>query len=126
MKNEPKIYLLSTVVAPAFVSGKLLLTSISKEELIVYLKEVRPGNNLCGHPTTNNVLKKTVPDLPEPVRGFWNGNGLGIAVRPKNGVRGAASHGDTTIRSFSDLEWVMIKFQPLKQKASLFSVNCSN
>ncbi len=126
MKNEPEIFLLSTVVAPAFVSGRLILTSISKQELVRYLKAVRPGFNLCGHPTTNNLLKKMIPGLPEPNRGFWNGDGIGIAVRPKNGVRGAATRGDTFINTISDMEWVMIKFQPKKSEVSSFSVNCQN
>jgi len=126
MKNRSEIFLLSTVVAPAFVSGMIILTSLSKEELVGYLKEVKPGNNLCGHPVTNNLLKRMVPELPEPNRGFWKGSGIGIAVRPKHGVRGAAANGDTYINNISDLEWVMIKFQSKKPKTSFFFVNCSN
>ncbi len=126
MKNKPEIYLLSTVVAPAFISGELILTSISKEELVEYLKEVKPGNNLCGHPVTNNLLRNIVPSLPEPVPGFWHGNGIGIAVRPKNGVRGAAVRGDTAINNISDMEWIKIRFRQEKQETSFFSVNCNN
>lgn len=126
MKNQSEIFLLSTVVAPAFVSGSLILIHLSKEELVGYLKEVKPGNNFCGHPATNNFLKKIIGELPEPTRGFWNGDGIGIAVRPKNGVRGAAAQGDTTINNFSDMEWIMIKFQTIRSGAFFFSVNCSN
>lgn len=126
MENQTKIFLLSTVVAPVFDDGTIRLTSISKEELIGYLMKVNPGNNLCGHPTTNNFLKKYVTKLPEPVRGFWNGEGTGIAVRPRKGVRGAASNGDTEINAFSDLEWIKIEFQEIRTSDSFFSLNCNN
>lgn len=112
MKLQEEFYLISTVVAPAFKSGLLNLQTISKEELINYLRAVEPGHNLCGHPVTSNLLKELVPELPEPVRGFWTGNGMGIAVRPRNGVRAAASDGDTQLTDLSELEWVTVTFQP--------------
>lgn len=126
MVNQHKIFLLSTVVAPAFVSSTLVLTPLCKEELIGYLTKVEPGNNLCGHPATNSFLKKYVTGLPDPVRGFWNGEGVGIAVRPRKGIRGAASKGDTEINAFADLEWILIEFRKKQPAAPYFSLNCTN
>lgn len=111
MKPQSEIYLLSTVVAPSFKSGLLEMETISQEELINCLRAVKPGHNLCGHPVTSNLLKKLVPGLPEPVRGFWSGNGMGIAIRPRNGIRAAACNGDTPLSDLSELEWVIVTFQ---------------
>lgn len=111
MKSKSEIYLLSTVVAPTFKSGLLKMETISQEELINCLRAIKPGNNLCGHPVTSNLLKQLAPGLPEPVRGFWSGNGMGLAVRPRNGIRAAASNGDTQLTDLSELEWVSVTFR---------------
>lgn len=112
MDTNIELYLLSTVVAPSFDDGALKWKRISQEELINYLRALKPGHNLCGHPITSNLLKELVPGLPEPERNFWNGDGMGIAVRPRNGVRGSSSNGDTHLADLSDLEWVTVTFSP--------------
>lgn len=107
---DKELYLLSTVVAPTFQEGRIELKPITREELIGCLRRVKPGHNLCGHPITSNLLKGLVPELPEPVRDFWKGDGMGIAVRPRNGVRSSASSGDTNLSDLSDLEWITVTF----------------
>ena len=42
-------------------------------------------------------------DLPEARRGFWDGTGRALAVRPRGGVRGATTTGDTAV-TVEDLE----------------------
>lgn len=110
-ETNSEIYLLSTVVAPIFITSQLNIGELSQEELIVCLKSVKPGHNLCGHPVTSNLLKKLVPGLPDPVREFWKGDGIGIAVRPKNGVRASSTTGDTLLNGLSELEWVSVTFR---------------
>jgi len=102
------ITLLSTVVAPAFVAGKLDLS------LVPNLREALASvtRNLCGHPVTDKVLREICPSLPAPERGFWDGSTLGLAIRPKGGVRGAQAGGDTEC-TLVDLEAVFVRWTPM-------------
>jgi hypothetical protein len=102
------ITLVSTVVAPTFARGVI---SIDKTvtDLTVILPHVT--RNLCGHPLTNEVLKSIHTDLPAPEKGFWDGKGIALAVRPKGGVRGAAQTGDTKV-GMVDLEAVLFTWHP--------------
>lgn len=103
--------LLSTVVAPTFgVRGRLEITPIDGEELRVALHCVT--RNLCGHPTTDGVLRTICHSLPLPERGFWDGQGQGLAVRPRGGVRAAAATGDTQV-TIADLEAVVVFWNPI-------------
>jgi len=95
--------LISTVVAPTFESGTLLVTKIDNN-LQWFLENVTI--NLHGHAATVAVLKELVPTLPDAHRGFWDGTTQAIAVRPKGGVRGAAG-GDTQV-TLQDLEAVVV------------------
>lgn len=101
--------LLSTVVAPAFVAGRLELRPLGADALCVKLQEVT--RNLCGHPVTNEVLRRLAPDLPEAERGFWDGSGLAIAVRPRGGVRASTTEGDTAV-TLADLEACFVRWVP--------------
>lgn len=101
------ITLLSTVVAPAFVAGTLTVKPVSQEELSALLGIVK--ENLCGHPITNRVLNEMYPDLPSPKRAFWDGKTLGLAVRPKGGVRASVAEGDTQV-TIDDLEFALVQW----------------
>ena len=103
------ITLLSTVVAPAFSAGALVITPVYADQLPSFLRGVT--RNLCGHPVTVGVLKELCPTLPESERGFWTGDTVGLAVRPKGGVRGASQQGDTLV-TLSDLEAVLVEWKP--------------
>ena len=46
---------------------------------------------------TVEVLRTLCPTLPEAKRGFWDGTGTALAVRPRGGVRGASATGDTAV-----------------------------
>jgi hypothetical protein len=109
----PQVTLLSTVVAPAFVAGELTLVPVPPEALPEALALV--GRNLCGHPVTDGVLRDAYPNLPAPERAFWDGTTLGLAVRPKSGVRGAQASGDTEV-GLSDLEAVFVCWTPMKKE----------
>lgn len=56
-----------------------------------------------GHAATVDVLREIAPSLPEARRGFWDGTGRALAVRPRGGVRGASATGDTAV-TVDDLE----------------------
>lgn len=101
-----ELTLLSTVVAPAFAPGRLTLvpTSITSGVLDQVTR------NLCGHPVTDAVLRAVRPTLPQPERAFWDGATMGLAVRPKGGVRGATQMGDTQV-TIQDLEAVLVRWE---------------
>lgn len=101
--------LVSTVVAPAFVDGTLTVRQIDEFELFGLLKQVT--DNLHGHAATVAVLRELHQGLPEARRGFWDGATWALAVRPRGGVRGAGATGDTAV-TLTDLEYVLIKWQP--------------
>ena len=101
--------LLSTVVAPSFSAGALVLTPVHADQLPGFLRGVT--RNLCGHPVTVGVLRELCPTLPEAERGFWTGDTVGLAVRPKGGVRGASQQGDTLV-TLSDIEAVLVEWKP--------------
>jgi len=103
------MYLLSTVVAPSFRSATLRIEELTCEQFAELLAQV--NTNLCGHPATNAVLRQIRPDLPEPVKAFWQGDGVAIAARPRGGVRGASVVGDTPV-SLDDLELCKITYHP--------------
>jgi len=99
--------LLSTVVAPAFAAGSLKLTPVKiTPELLAGV-----SRNLCGHPLTDAVLRELHPGLPEAERGFWDGSDIGLAIRPRGGVRGARVTGDTPV-TLDSLEAVLVKWEP--------------
>lgn len=99
-----KLTLVSTVVAPSFDDAKIVVKSVSLEDVPDLLGQV--GRNLCGHPLTSGILKEVFPELPEPVREFWDGTGRALAARPKGGVRSASQNGDTEV-SLADLEFAL-------------------
>jgi hypothetical protein len=104
------ITLLSTVVAPSFTDGTLILIPVKeREELKKALGNV--GKNFCGHPVTDRVLRELCPTLPTPEKGFWDGTTTGLAIRPKGGVRGAQASGDTIV-TLADLEAVLVIWEP--------------
>ena len=99
--------LLSTVVAPSFVSGSISLVRVDiTPELLAQVTR-----NLCGHPVTIGVLKDIYPGLPNQEKAFWNGEGEALAIRPKGGVRGASATGDTQV-TLDDLEAVLVYWHP--------------
>ena len=102
-----ELTLLSTVVAPSFTSARLVLTPVSTEHLPELLANVT--RNLCGHPATDAVLRELCPTLPVSERAFWDGRTLGLAVRPRGGVRGADQNGDVTV-TLNDLEAVVVEW----------------
>jgi hypothetical protein len=97
------ITLLSTVVAPSFTAGTLELKPV--DDLADALNSV--SRNLCGHPITDSVLRSICPNLPAQEKGFWDGSTIGLAVRPKGGVRGAQANGDVSV-TLEDLEAVFV------------------
>ncbi|WP_447859635.1 hypothetical protein [Nitrospira calida] len=101
--------LLSTVVAPAFVAGRLELQPVSHDALPTLLGRVT--RNLCGHPVTDKVLRDLCPSLPPQEKAFWTGQGVGLAIRPKGGVRGAGAQGDVQV-TLEDLEAVLVTWHP--------------
>jgi len=103
-----QITLVSTVVAPKFGNGRLELTEVDHEYLLVLLPRVT--RNLCGHPVTDAVLREVCPTLPTPERAFWTGEGHALAVRPKGGVRGARQEGDTAV-TLEDVEAVLFRWE---------------
>lgn len=107
VREGTKMTLLSTVVAPAFAAGTLTLRPVSAEELPGLLAGVT--RNLCGHPVTDGVLRGLCPALPTPERAFWTGDSLGLAVRPRGGVRAATQTGDTLV-TLADLEAVVVQW----------------
>lgn len=104
-----KITLVSTVVAPVFADGRLVMSAVTPSDLPALLSAVK--DNYCGHPITDAVLRAIYPELPEPVRAFWNGEGIALAVRPKGGVRQAQAEGDTVV-SINDIEAVLFVWEP--------------
>ncbi len=104
------VTLLSTVVTPRFAAGNLRLMPVAGALLDGWLAAVT--RNLCGHPVTDRVLRAAVSTLPVPERAFWDGQGMGLAVRPKGGVRNAAAEGDTSVVSIEDLEAVLVEWIP--------------
>ena len=103
-----QITLVSTVVAPKFGNGRLELTEVDHEYLLVLLPRVT--RNLCGHPVTDGVLRAVCPTLPIQERAFWAGDGFALAVRPRGGVRGARQEGDTEV-TLDDLEAVLYRWE---------------
>jgi len=100
--------LLSTVVAPVFSDGELIITSVRiTSELLIQVER-----NLCGHPATNEILRAICPELPPQEKAFWDGSTTGLAIRPKGGVRGAAQTGDIQV-GLDDLEAVIVYWRPL-------------
>lgn len=102
-----KTYLLSTVVAPSFVTATITVTNLTRDEFLFHLTQV--DVNLCGHPVTSRILREVCPTLPEQQKAFWQGDGLAIAARPRGGVRGASVNGDTQV-SLEDLEFCRIEY----------------
>jgi len=107
---DNKITLVSTVVLPRFPKEgeafRLEGFGPTREQVLNMLQRVEV--NYCGHPATVEALKAICPDLPAPVKGFWDGKGIALAARPKGGVRGAAASGDTQV-TFDDLEFVVFR-----------------
>jgi hypothetical protein len=105
-----KVTLVSTVVLPRFPgageSFRLEGFGPTREQVQNLLQRVEV--NYCGHPATVEALRSVAPDLPDPVKGFWDGKGIALAARPKGGVRGAAATGDTQV-SFEDLEFAVFR-----------------
>lgn len=98
--------LLSTVLAPKFIRATIVLTPVEITPELLASIEV----SFAGHPATDSVLRAMRPDLPVSVRGqFWDGNGVGLAVRPKTGVRNAGQTGDTAV-ALQDLEAVIMQW----------------
>lgn len=104
IKTMKKINLLSTVVVPSFKDCFVLVKGLNVTEFLDLLKDA--SANYCGHPLTWQVLAPYVPNLAPAERGkFWDGEGIGIAARPKGGVRVATQNGDTEV-TLDDLEFV--------------------
>jgi len=101
------VYLLSSVVAPAFAAGRLTMKPV--HDIRGALSRV--DKNYHGHPATVDFLRTIRPDLPEATRSFWKGDGRALAIRPKAGVRNAAQRGDTQINSLDELEAVWITYE---------------
>lgn len=102
--------LLSTVVAPSFSAGQLIIRPVPMEELPGLLEQV--AVNRHGHPATITMLRRICPNLPESVRGFWDGSQEVLVVRPRGGVRAAAQAGDTEITRDDQLEAALIRWVP--------------
>jgi len=96
------ITLTSTIVVPAFANGRLHVMRVDGADVLASLLD-KVAVNLHGHPATVEVLRSLCADLPEAKRGFWDGTGRALAVRPRGGVRGAGAMGDTTV-TVEDLE----------------------
>ena len=77
------ITLLSTVVAPAFSAGALVLTPIPVDRLPGFLRGVTRNLHTCWH--TEDVLRMHCPTLPRAERGDgeWNGDTVALVVRYK-------------------------------------------
>lgn len=103
------ITLLSTVVAPLFCDATIHLKRIRLANLPAALARVTVVR--AGHAATLTVLREICPSLPPQEPGFWDGTGKAIAVRPRGGVRGAKSTGDTAV-TLNDLEAVWVEFVP--------------
>jgi hypothetical protein len=105
------ITLLSTVVAPSFSAGALVLTPVYADQLPGFLRGVTRNLHTCWH--TEDVLRMHCPTLPKAERddGEWDGDTVGLAVRPKGGVRGASQQGDTLV-TLGDLEAVLVEWKP--------------
>lgn len=102
--------LLSTVVAPSFSAGQLIVRPVSLEELPSLLARV--SINRHGHPATITMLRRICPELLDSVRGFWDGSGEALVVRPRGGVRMAAQVGDTEVTRVDELEATLIRWVP--------------
>ena len=96
------ITLTSTIVVPAFANGHLHVMRVDGADVLASLLD-KVAVNLHGHPATVEVLRSLCADLPEAKRGFWDGTGRALAVRPRGGVRGAGATGDTAV-TVEDLE----------------------
>ena len=103
------MHLISTVVAPSFTSGTLVVHAVDHNKLADLLGQVTV--NLHGHAATVDVLRTLCPTIPEAKRGFWDGTGTALAVRPRGGVRGASANGDTAV-TLDDLEAVLVTWRP--------------
>lgn len=80
------------------------------EEVVDVLDEIDESGD-HGHAATVEVLCTLCSTLPEAKRGFWDGTGTALAVRPRGGVRGASATGDTAV-TLDDLEAVLITWRP--------------
>lgn len=109
MKTNRDITLVSTAVVPAFRSGTLVVHAVDHNKLADLLSQVTV--NLHGHAATVEVLRALYPELPEAQRGFWDGTGRALAVRPRGGIRAAGATGDTAVR-LEDLEAALITWSP--------------
>ena len=90
------ITLTSTIVVPAFADGRLHVMRVDGPDVLASLLD-KVATNLHGHLATVDVLRSLCADLPEARRGFWDGTGRALAVRPRGGVRGASAAGDTAV-----------------------------
>ena len=125
-----KLNLVSTVILSDWsVSGKLVCSPLTSNEFANLINSAENILNYCGHPETTNKLKESGLNIPDqlvkkdnngnvilhpkfktPQGEFWDGKGLAIAARPKNGVRNAANTGDTIINSLDELEFIKFEF----------------
>lgn len=96
------ITLTSTIVVPAFANGRLHVMRVDGADVLASLLD-KVAVNLHGHPATVEVLRSLCAELPEAKRGFWDGTGRALAVRPRGGVRAAGATGDTIV-TVEDLE----------------------
>lgn len=106
MKN--RVTLVSSVVVPRFETGRIELLRIDtpRIKLTAFLRDV--AKNFHSHPATVRALKSICPGLPDAERGYWNGEGWALAVRPRGGCRRAADN-DVAL---SDLEAVLYVWVP--------------
>ena len=105
MKN---LTLTSTAVVPSFSHGQLTVVPVEINADILAQVE----RNLHGHGLTVDALRGLCLELPTAERGFWDGTGTALAIRPKGGVRGAGTSGDTPVQ-IADLEAVLISWKPI-------------
>lgn len=79
------LVLTSTVSVPQFGNYNITLyiPLIPLDELLTHVRV-----NYCGHHKTYQLLQNLYQHLPAPQgSGFWDGIGVGLAVRPRKGVR---------------------------------------
>ena len=125
-----KINLVSTVLlADWSKTGNLKCTPLKSEEFLSILNDADEVTNFCGHPITTAKIREagvTIPDqlmqldkdgnvkinnfTKRPQGGFWDGIGTAVAARPKAGVRGSVSAGDTNVSSLDELEFMRFEF----------------
>ena len=123
------INLTSTAVIPNWnKQGSLICTPLTSEKFSEIIKNSDKIYNFCGHPSTTELLKKSGLSIPDqllqyvdgkvklhpkfktPMGAFWDGIGIGIAARPRGGIRSAATNGDTELSSLDQLEFLRFEF----------------